>query len=88
MLPAVAMQAADTFLGHPAVQGAVAAEKGVRLDGSLNLTLEGQVEAELEGIFCRGSEWETGGVEHVFLLQALPQSAARTCTCCSITQPQ
>ena len=65
-------------MSHPAVEGAIAGERGVRLDGRLNLTFEGRVEAELEAIFCRGSEWDTG-LEHVFLLQALPHSQISFC---------
>ena len=65
-------QVADAFLGHAAVQESLAQgmDSG-RCEGALSISFEGQVEAELEAVFCRGPEWDAG-LEHLFLFQASP----------------
>ena len=40
--------------------------------------MEGRVPADLEAIFCRGIEWDSG-VEHVLLLQVLALHTLSPC---------
>ena len=65
------MQKGEAFLASPAVQTALSKEQGHRCCGQSIYILEGQVPADLEAIFCRGIEWDSG-VEHVLLLQVNP----------------
>lgn len=62
------MQKGEAFLASPAVQAALAREQAKGCEAHCSYVLEGQVPADLEAIFCRGAEWESG-VEHVLLLQ-------------------
>ena len=64
------MQAAEAFLGHAAVQESMAQSlDSGKCEGVLSISFEGQVESDLEAIFCRGPEWDDG-LEHLFLFQA------------------
>jgi hypothetical protein len=58
----------DAFMEHPAVQKFLAGELQQRCCKHILASFEGQVPSELEAMFCRGAEWDSG-VEHLFLLQ-------------------
>ena len=64
------MQKGEAFLGSAAVQAALSKEQGSRCSQHCSYIMEGRVPADLEAIFCRGIEWDSG-VEHVLLLQVL-----------------
>ena len=64
------MQKGEAFLASLAVQTALTKEQGKGCEAHSSYVLEGQVPADLEAIFCRGAEWESG-VEHVRLLQVI-----------------
>ncbi len=68
MLLLTCMQKGEAFLASPPVQAALLKEQGSRCSHHASYLLEGRVPADLETIFCRGIEWDSG-VEHVLLLQ-------------------
>ena len=79
MLLLTCMQKGEAFLASPSVQAALDKEQGIRRSQHASYLLEGEVPADLETIFCRGIEWDSG-VEHVLLLQvrmSTKQSAER-----------
>jgi hypothetical protein len=64
------LQAAEAFLQHYEV-GRVRASEAHSIAASATLLFEASVAPELELIFCRGPEWESG-VTHVFALAPTP----------------
>ncbi len=64
------LQAAEAFLQHYEV-GRVRASEAHSIAASATLLFEASVAPELELIFCRGPEWESG-VAHVFALAPTP----------------
>lgn len=79
MLLLTCLQKGEAFLASPSVQAALNKEQGIRCSQHASYLLDGKVPADLETIFCRGIEWDSG-VEHVLLLQvkmSTKQSAER-----------
>ena len=72
------VQKGEAFLGSTAVQAALSKEQGSRCSQHCSYIMEGQVPADLEAIFCRGIEWDSG-VEHVLLLQVLALPTLSPC---------
>lgn len=65
---ALSLQAADSFLGNASVQQTLANELGSASKSNLMVLFNGHVPSDLEAIFCRGSEWDSGA-EHAFIFK-------------------
>ena len=64
-------QAAERFQLHPKFQEVISQSVGpesLPFDRQLTVSFSAEAPADLEGIFRRGPEWETG-VEHLFLVE-------------------
>ncbi len=62
------LQAADQFLSNAAVQGVVDHTSANATPRNSVVLFEGRVASDLEAIFCRGSEWDSGA-EHAFIFK-------------------
>ncbi|BDA48047.1 hypothetical protein COCOBI_11-3040 [Coccomyxa sp. Obi] len=68
--------AADSFLSNAAVQTCLTKDLASKLQSRKLVLFEGPVASDLEAIFCRGSEWDSGA-EHIFIFKATPQATSR-----------
>ena len=62
------LQAADSFLTNAAVQTCLMNNLDSNLQSCKLMLFEGRVPSDLEAIFCRGSEWDSGA-EHIFIFK-------------------
>ncbi|CAL8462957.1 g2491 [Coccomyxa elongata] len=65
--------AADSFLSSATVQTCLTTDLASKLQSRKLVLFEGRVASDLEAIFCRGSEWNSGA-EHIFIFKATPRA--------------
>lgn len=68
--------AADSFLSNAAVQTCLTIDVASKLQTRKLVLFDGRVASDLEAIFCRGSEWDSGA-EHIFIFKATPHATSR-----------
>ena len=64
------MQAAERFAQHPKLSEVIDQEVGPVFDQQLRIAFPADVPMDLEAMFRRGSEWETG-VEHLLVVEVI-----------------